>query len=81
MIKPHTCPVCQKQASQLTDSQWFPFCSERCRNVDLARWSDGKYAIVDDIADRPDLQQELLAEMEMQLEELDDQADEEGYCS
>jgi uncharacterized protein len=26
---------------------WFPFCSERCRQVDLLRWSQGKYAIVE----------------------------------
>jgi len=26
---------------------WFPFCSERCRNIDLLRWSKGKYAIVE----------------------------------
>jgi endogenous inhibitor of DNA gyrase (YacG/DUF329 family) len=24
-----------------------PFCSERCRQVDLLRWCDGKYGIVE----------------------------------
>ena len=27
----------------------FPFCSERCRQIDLYRWSEGKYAIVEPI--------------------------------
>ncbi len=27
----------------------FPFCSDRCRNVDLGRWFDGEYVIADKI--------------------------------
>ena len=30
----------------------FPFCSERCRQVDLLRWSQGKYAIVEPLDPR-----------------------------
>jgi endogenous inhibitor of DNA gyrase (YacG/DUF329 family) len=26
-----------------------PFCSSRCRQVDLVRWLDGRYAIVDEL--------------------------------
>jgi hypothetical protein len=51
MIRPATCPICQKPA--ITDggapAASFPFCSERCRQVDLFRWFDGKYAIVETI--------------------------------
>jgi endogenous inhibitor of DNA gyrase (YacG/DUF329 family) len=25
--------------------EWRPFCSERCRLLDLARWVDGRYRI------------------------------------
>lgn len=35
------CPICQKPASQ----QDFPFCSPRCKEVDLGRWLRGGYAI------------------------------------
>jgi endogenous inhibitor of DNA gyrase (YacG/DUF329 family) len=28
-------------------SATFPFCSERCRQVDLLRWSKGEYRIVE----------------------------------
>ena len=49
MIRPQTCPICHRplvfEAGQ--SSQYFPFCSERCRQVDLFRWADGKYAIVE----------------------------------
>ncbi|MGE5194191.1 MAG: DNA gyrase inhibitor YacG [Deltaproteobacteria bacterium] len=49
MIRPIECPICHKPvpvpAGQIPN--WFPFCSERCRQVDLLRWSKGKYAIVE----------------------------------
>ena len=51
MIRPSTCPVCRKVVPQADGKPavTFPFCSERCRNIDLARWSDGKYAIVEEL--------------------------------
>ena len=50
MIKPHCCPICDKQFPGDPASQThFPFCSDRCRKVDLFRWLDGKYAVVEDI--------------------------------
>jgi endogenous inhibitor of DNA gyrase (YacG/DUF329 family) len=41
--KPVACPTC-KQAV-LPDGKQFPFCSERCRLVDLGNWLDGKFRI------------------------------------
>ena len=35
------CPVCGKPATEAS----HPFCSERCRDVDLNRWLSGSYAI------------------------------------
>jgi len=37
------CPICKKEV-QLGDPD-FPFCSERCRIVDLGNWSAEKYRI------------------------------------
>ena len=47
MIRPQTCPICDKELppNAATESDWFPFCSKRCRQVDLYRWAEGKYAI------------------------------------
>jgi endogenous inhibitor of DNA gyrase (YacG/DUF329 family) len=41
------CPICAKsfEIAALDDLPSFPFCSARCRLVDLGRWADGKYAI------------------------------------
>jgi len=37
------CPICQKQV-QLTDP-FMPFCSERCKLIDLGNWASEKYVI------------------------------------
>jgi endogenous inhibitor of DNA gyrase (YacG/DUF329 family) len=33
------------------DARYTPFCSERCRLIDLARWVDGEYRIPGDPVD------------------------------
>jgi len=35
------CPICGKPAAETSK----PFCSERCRDVDLNRWLSDSYAI------------------------------------
>ena len=35
------CPICGKPASETSK----PFCSERCRDVDLNRWLSGSYVV------------------------------------
>jgi endogenous inhibitor of DNA gyrase (YacG/DUF329 family) len=47
MIRPIECPICHKPVPAGPTPGWFPFCSERCRQVDLLRWSKGQYAIVE----------------------------------
>jgi endogenous inhibitor of DNA gyrase (YacG/DUF329 family) len=37
------CPICKK-AVALGDPD-FPFCSERCREIDLGNWATEKYRI------------------------------------
>jgi len=37
------CPICRKPVKS-SDSD-FPFCSERCRLVDLGKWARGEYVI------------------------------------
>jgi endogenous inhibitor of DNA gyrase (YacG/DUF329 family) len=41
------CPTCSKpyKVAAIGDLPEFPFCSERCRLIDLGRWADGKYVI------------------------------------
>ncbi|MDO8978593.1 MAG: DNA gyrase inhibitor YacG [Afipia sp.] len=47
------CPICGKPPAEASK----PFCSERCRDVDLNRWLSGSYAIPareSDDEDEPD---------------------------
>lgn len=45
------CPICSKPSTEAT----APFCSTRCRQVDLNRWFTGSYAVpaveLDDVDD------------------------------
>jgi endogenous inhibitor of DNA gyrase (YacG/DUF329 family) len=38
-------PLCVQCRQHPVDPRWRPFCSERCRNDDLAKWADGRYRI------------------------------------
>jgi endogenous inhibitor of DNA gyrase (YacG/DUF329 family) len=37
------CPICRKIV--LRSEPEFPFCSERCRVIDLGKWASGGYVI------------------------------------
>jgi endogenous inhibitor of DNA gyrase (YacG/DUF329 family) len=41
------CPICKKSVPEDDAHRppTFPFCSERCKLIDLGRWLDGKYQI------------------------------------
>jgi len=41
------CPICRKNFEEPgpNEKSTFPFCSERCRLIDLSRWLGGKYQI------------------------------------
>jgi hypothetical protein len=37
------CPICKKEVA--FDDPNMPFCSDRCRVIDLGNWATGKYVI------------------------------------
>ncbi len=39
------CPICGKPVPPRAETRSFPFCSDRCRLVDLARWLGEEYRI------------------------------------
>jgi endogenous inhibitor of DNA gyrase (YacG/DUF329 family) len=43
------CPICKKTVKS-TDAE-FPFCSDRCRTIDLGKWASGAYVIASPTAD------------------------------
>ncbi len=46
------CPICQKPV-EITD-EFMPFCSDRCRLIDLGQWASGSYVIPGDAAGSED---------------------------
>lgn len=71
MVLPMSCPICRRKVTELTgdSAKFLPFCGARCRDVDLYRWSSGKYAIVEALPD------ERLAEELLRQEDSEDFAD------
>jgi uncharacterized protein len=67
------CPECKRRFAyrSVAGHAPFPFCSERCKTIDLGRWFRDEYAVVEDISrghdlalnpddiDDPDLRQAL----------------------
>lgn len=42
--KTYPCPRCKKPASW-SDNPYRPFCSERCKMIDLGAWADESYRV------------------------------------
>ena len=55
-VKTVRCPTCK--AIVIAGSEDFPFCSDRCRVIDLGKWASGGYVISSPIHD-PELLDEL----------------------
>jgi len=52
----HKCPICKKETNSELDTD-FPFCSERCRMLDLGAWASEKYVVSDPIFDEEEIPQ------------------------
>jgi endogenous inhibitor of DNA gyrase (YacG/DUF329 family) len=49
MARKLKCPICKKSVTN-KDAE-FPFCSDRCRLVDLGKWASGGYVISSPVQD------------------------------
>jgi uncharacterized protein len=45
------CPTCGKAIAWSESERWRPFCSERCRLIDLGEWFSEAHRIPGDAAD------------------------------
>ncbi len=45
MTKTVKCPTCGKLVRWDKDSRWRPFCSERCKLIDLGEWASESHRI------------------------------------
>lgn len=54
----YPCPTCQKPATW-RDNPNRPFCSERCKLIDLGAWASESYTITGNTADEAPFSEEL----------------------
>lgn len=47
MVKMVACPHCGRPVEWSETSRWRPFCSERCRLIDLGDWIEENHRISD----------------------------------
>ena len=57
------CPICRTIV--LRTQKDFPFCSDRCRTIDLGKWASGGYVISTKIND-PELLEDLAEQQSKQ---------------
>ena len=43
-----TCPICKKDVKGRSENSSFPFCSARCKTIDLGKWVNEEYRIAGD---------------------------------
>jgi endogenous inhibitor of DNA gyrase (YacG/DUF329 family) len=55
-IKKVICPICKKETTW-NDNPFRPFCSERCRLIDLGKWASEDYRIAGEKKDIPEEKQ------------------------
>jgi hypothetical protein len=63
------CPVCE-QPFDIQHSPAMPFCSPRCRDVDLRRWLDERYSMPIEREEEPDFSRD--EEPDFSRDDLDD---------
>jgi endogenous inhibitor of DNA gyrase (YacG/DUF329 family) len=44
-VKKVACPVCGKLAAYSPENKSRPFCSERCKTIDLGDWASERYRV------------------------------------
>ncbi len=62
------CPICRTLV--LRTNEDFPFCSNRCRTIDLGKWASGGYVISTKIND-PELLEDLAEQQSRQKSDPD----------
>jgi len=53
-----SCPTCKRPVEWNASSPWRPFCSERCKLIDLGAWASERHAIA---GDEQDMEQDDVA--------------------
>jgi endogenous inhibitor of DNA gyrase (YacG/DUF329 family) len=60
------CPICRKATDSDANAE-FPFCSERCKLLDLGNWASEKYVI-----SKPAFDESMFENLEREMEKEED---------
>jgi uncharacterized protein len=52
------CPACRTPVLWAEASTWRPFCSERCKLIDLGDWASDRHVIAGDPLEAPEVSSE-----------------------
>ncbi|MCA9771754.1 MAG: DNA gyrase inhibitor YacG [Myxococcales bacterium] len=55
MSEKSTCPICKAEAERRPANKAYPFCSKRCRTIDLGKWLNGDYRVPVEEPDEADV--------------------------
>lgn len=53
MVTKVKCPACGTPVPWVDASRWRPFCSERCRTIDLGAWAANRHVIPGNPLEQP----------------------------
>ena len=45
------CPQCGEESLWAPENKWRPFCSERCKQIDLGAWASESYRVAGQVSD------------------------------
>jgi endogenous inhibitor of DNA gyrase (YacG/DUF329 family) len=58
-VRPVSCPRCGAQVAWSTENSYRPFCSERCKLIDLGDWAMEKFRVpAEEDKDAPDAEEQ-----------------------
>ncbi len=58
------CPTCDKRVSWKAENEFRPFCSERCKLIDLGDWAEENHKISQPMQKDIELSEEMLDALE-----------------
>jgi len=53
MVTEVKCPVCATPVAWIEANRWRPFCSERCKTIDLGAWAADRHVIAGNPLEQP----------------------------
>ncbi|MFD2164963.1 DNA gyrase inhibitor YacG [Thalassotalea euphylliae] len=61
------CPTCEKTVVWQSENEYRPFCSERCKLIDLGDWAEENHKISQPLQSAEPMSEEMLDALEEQF--------------